>query len=82
MIPKERKTEDLPEQFNDMLESFLTVQEGESKPLKRRKQKGIAVITTDAVDLEYVYDVYYRDKAVADSWENDKVGYMYVFSRV
>lgn len=25
---------------------------------------------------EYVYDVYYRDKAVSDQWENERIGYI------
>jgi len=52
-----------------------------SKPLKKRKQKGAAPTSASSgnlnkVDLEYVYDVYYRDRAVHETWEKEKIGYM------
>lgn len=75
----------MPEEFNEMLDSFLTMgpQTGEFKQLKKRKRRVSSAGTSkttvsevEAIDLEYVYDVYYRDKAVAESWEKDKIGYM------
>lgn len=80
VIPKEQHTEELPEELNEMLSSILVSDpaEAETKPLKKRKQRNTAgsFLSKETVDLEYVYDVYYRDKAVAESWETDKVGYM------
>jgi hypothetical protein len=80
VIPKEQSTEELPPEFNDMLDSILSMGPPQKKTLKRKKHRNApnALPQNESIDLDYVYDVYYRDKAVAESWEKDKVGYMYV----
>lgn len=83
VIPKIQETEELPAELNDMLSSLLTSdassKEG-SKPLKRRKNKSTTAqtpaATTSSFELEYVYDIYYRDKAVYETWEKERIGYM------
>lgn len=66
-----------------MLDTVLSLNAQEqpvSANLKKRKHRGsvahIGQTATQSVDLEYVYDVYYRDRAVHETWEKEKIGYM------
>lgn len=65
-----------------MLDSILSfgTQSTTSTTLKKRKHRGSDRSTAsgkiEKIDLEYVYDVYYRDRAVHETWEKEKIGYM------
>lgn len=39
-------------------------------------RNAIAIDEDENNDSEYVYDVYYRDKAINDQWENERIGYI------
>lgn len=39
-------------------------------------RNAIAIDEDDNNDSDYVYDVYYRDKAINDQWNNGKIGYI------
>lgn len=64
----------------DTVLSLSTQQQEPSQSLKKRKHKGSVVnsvnVNAEKVDLEYVYDVYYRDRAVHETWEKEKIGYI------
>ncbi|ONH66176.1 RNA polymerase II nuclear localization protein IWR1 [Cyberlindnera fabianii] len=65
--------------LSSLLTSDASSKEG-SKPLKRRKNKSTTAqtpaATTSSFELEYVYDIYYRDKAVYETWEKERIGYI------
>lgn len=84
ILPKEEKEEEkLPEEFSEMLDTVLSLNAQEqptTQNLKKRKHRGsvapVGKTSASSVDLEYVYDVYYRDRAVHETWEKEKIGYM------
>lgn len=60
-----------------MLDSILNLDKSkEPTKLKRRAHKSNLNVPKKEVELEYVYDVYYRDKAVQETWEVSRIGYI------
>lgn len=54
-------------------------QELNGRPLFSKEQllrNSIAINEEEDSDSDYVYDVYYRDKAISAQWENEKIGYI------
>lgn len=83
IIPKIHEAKDeLPQELNEMLDSVLRLgadSEGaghRAGAKLKRKKRLFNVQAAQSVELEYVYDVYYRDKAVQESWDRDKIGYI------
>ncbi|KAG7877315.1 hypothetical protein KL938_004071 [Ogataea parapolymorpha] len=80
-IPK--KDDEIDPQLMEMLQDYLRtsdVKEEHHKPPKRRMSNASAEVERPPIpvqeDDDYVYDVYYRDKAVTEQWEKDKIGYI------
>lgn len=88
---RKRKGEEdvtLPEGLANLLESHLQIHGNEPRdrgPLKKRKprlnrqtgqEKSVTEPTPSNLLQEYVYDVYYRDKASGENWEKSQVGYI------
>lgn len=73
-----------------MLDSILKLEQtapgkeqgvnGTPQKFKRKASRALSSVSehnvTKELDLEYVYDVYYRDKAVQQTWEVNKIGYI------
>ena len=70
--PPKRRQSSVSQELNGSLPKF-------SKEDMLKSCNGEAIDERDNEDEdeeEYVYDVYYRDKAVSDQWENERIGYI------